>query len=461
VSAAESAAGPAGRGVPVNGIVIGAVVVAILAALWFFGRAERDVQRSAVGFAGLVEWLDDNGVEARAFTGGGFLVEGEVGLRILPLYDTDPDSDRTLPETPEELIAQTSENDLPGYVAREKIRLLPTLVILPKWRTGMRMLGVAHHDLLIPEDELDELVAQRSEPRRRVVHDPSGWSVAGSDYGMIGLHHAQTLADSGCQPIIGSQAAMLLGRCKLGPSGDKLGPSGDGKAGAGDDDGAFWLLADPDLMDNHGLALAGNAGVALDFVREAAGGGPVVLDLSDHVATVDPDWLDEQRERSWEDLARLVEWPFGVVWIAFAGLAALVLWRALVRYGPVEAAEDGEAMRASREVSIDAKARLLRLADHDAALMRLHFASRLQQLAAELLGPHRPAGADPLALLTGLVGRRRPELARELADSARLPDAPRGRVHARPGDLLGRLDRFEDCIVRIRDEFGRAAGAGG
>lgn len=451
MSAEESAAGPAGRARPVNAIIIGAVVLAVLAGLWLFGRGEREVQRSAVGFAGLVAWLDENGVEARAFTGGGFLVEGEVGLRVLPLHDTDLTTERVPPETPEALVAQTSETDLDLDVVADKIALLPTLVILPKWRSGVRVLGAAHRDLLIPDRELNRLVGQLPEAGGRVQRDPAGYIEVDAPPGRIGLFHPQVLADSGCEAVIGTDARMLLGRCPL--------PAPEDEDSARPDH--FWLLADPDLMNNHGLALAGNAGVALGFVRGAAGGGPVVLDLSDEVATVDADWLDERRERSWEDLARLVEWPFGVVWLAFGGLAVLVLWRALVRYGPVERAEDGEAMHASREVSIDAKARLLRLADHDAALMRLHFASRLQQLAAELLGPHRPAGADPLALLTGLVGRRKPELARELAEAARLPDEPRGRAGPRADDLLGRLDRFEDCIVRIHDEFGRAAGARG
>ena len=145
------------RGTLGAGAGIGAVLLGIVALLWLFGGA-RELQRSAAGFAGLVVWLDENGIDARTFDGQGYLVRGEVGLRVLPLYDTDLAADRVPPATSEEVVAQTSEVDLDGSVVAAKVELLPTLLVLPKWRTGMRMLGAAHPDLLIPEDELARLI---------------------------------------------------------------------------------------------------------------------------------------------------------------------------------------------------------------------------------------------------------------------------------------------------------------
>ena len=426
----------------------------MVALLWLLGGGERELHRSAAGFAGLVAWLDANEVDARTFRGGGYLVQGEVGLRILPLHDTDLDRDRTYPATPEELIAQTSESDLARHVVHAKIETLPTLVVLPKWRTGMRALGTAHHALLIPGEELARLVGQIPGLSGRVRRDPAGYVEAplrgelagrGRTPGPVGLHHPQTLEGSGCEPLIGTVRDMLLGLCDFR----------DGKAGGADAGaGRFWLLADPDLMNTHGLARAGNAGAALGIVRELAAGRPVVLDLSTEVLTVAPSGAGEvQGPAEW---TRPFAWPFTMVWIGFAAVGALVLWRALTRYGPVARLYE-DAPRAAKEVSINAKARLLRLARHDRALLEAHVRHRLQGLAAELTGPHLPPGADPLAVLTRLVGRRNPELASELAEAARLPNYRRDWS----GVLLRRLDRFENALAQVRNEFGRAAGARG
>jgi hypothetical protein len=434
------------RGTLGTGAGIGAVLLGIVALLWLFGGA-RELQRSAAGFAGLVVWLDENGIDARTFDGQGYLVRGEVGLRVLPLYDTDLAADRVPPATSEEVVAQTSEVDLDGSVVAAKVELLPTLLVLPKWRTGMRMLGAAHPDLLIPEDELARLIGQirglRGQVRRAA--DYVEFSVPGNA-ARVGLYHPQTLADSGCEPLIGTAEDMLLGRC-LVPAG-KAGAAHGGSA-------SFWLLADPDLMDTHGLARAGNAALALDLVREMAAGRPVVLDLSTEVLTVERTQPDEAPD-GWKQAARLFAWPFAMVWIGFAAVSALVLWRALMRYGPVARLYE-DAPRASREVSIEAKARLLRLARHDRALLTAYIRQRLAEVAAELTGPHLPAGADPLSVLTRLAGRRSSALAEELAEAARLPEYRRDW----PDVLLRRLQRFETALAKVRDEFGRASGARG
>jgi hypothetical protein len=431
-----------------GGIAVGAALLGVLGLLWLFGGAERDLHRSAVGFAGLVAWLDANEIDARAFRGGSYLVQGAVGLRILPLHDTDLARGRRLPESSEEMIAQSSESDLSAYVVRAKIELLPTLVVLPKWRTGMRALGAAHRELLIPADELARLVGQIPGLDGRIRRDPAGYveaplqgALAGAG-APIGLHHPQTLRGSGCEPLIGTAREMLLARCALPADRDR----------ARGEISHFWLLADPDLMNTHGLTRAGNAEAALRIVQQLAAGRPVVLDLSDEVLAVQPSGPDDARE-GWRRWSRLFAWPFVMVWIGFLAVAALVLWRALTRYGPVARLHE-DAPRASKEVSIDAKARLLRLARHDRALLAAHIRHRLQQVAAELAGPHLPPGADPLAVLTRLVRRRAPELADELAEAARLPNYRRDWS----GVLLRRLDRFENALRQVRNEFGRAAG---
>ena len=452
--------------------VIGAVVIGLI---WLFsGKEDPRLHQSATGFDGVVSWYRAQEIEARSFTGGGRLVQGKVGLRILPVFDTDLDEQRVPPETREAVIAQTSEADLYRWIVYRKVKLLPTLVVLPKWRTGMRRLGVAHRSLLIPEQEINRLVGQiTGDPDARLRRDPQGyrtgkWQGEMGQAQEIGLVHAQALRGIDCVPIIGNKDAMLLAECPLPRPKDE---EPDAKDEDNDEEAnplpqfeitdyreheeTFLLLADPDLLNNHGLKLAQNAQLATAIARRFDTSQPIILDKTNFVATVDEDWQSRQHERKWEDFARMFRWPFTMIWIAFGFLGALVLWRAVTRYGPLARAYDEEP-RASKEISIAAKARLLRLANHDVALLASHIRARLAHLAAELLGPHRPVDRDPLMILTQLIERRSPELADELRAASALPKT----ATISPAEVLRRLDRFENCYDRVTHEFGRASTTG-
>lgn len=422
-------------------LVIVAVVVAVLLVLWLFNSDnKRQLERSATGFNGLVSWLRSNDIEARTFRGGGQLIEGEIGLRILPLFDVDLANERETPTSRAEVIAQTSERDLPITVFDLKIESQPSLVILPKWRHGMRMLQVAHKDLLIPEGDLNRVLRQIGAKTGKIRRDPGGFQVVSHDIAdgarEVGILHTQTIRSQICDPVLGTKDAILLGHCRLG------------------DDIEFWLLADPDLMNNHGLSLAQNAAATLGFVEGLNLEKPIIVDLTDRYLTTDGNYGQDQHERTWEDFARLFRWPFSVIWIGFLFVGGLVFWRAFTRYGPLARFYEDEP-RASKATSIAAKARLLRMSNHDAALLKTHFQARLNTLAAELLGPHRPADQNPLDIVSRLVSRKSPDLARELALSVDLS----GSAGATQGNLIGNLDRFEKCYDRINHEFGRASNA--
>jgi len=437
-------------------ILLAVGVLVLIGAMMLFGGRDQPVQRSATGMQGLVAWLRANAVPARTHTGGAPLYEGEVGLRILPLYDTDLLADRQVPTDKAGTIVQTSEVDIDRSVVRQKIRALPTLVVLPKWRTGMRALGIAHRDLLIPDTELNRLLGQIGlmGAEASIARDGTGFVRAeapvpgGAE--TLGLMHAQGIEGSRCMPRIGTASFPILLECNA--SDDASGPTpitGAGETGLGGE--RFWILADPDLIANHGLAWGENGAAFLAFVESLSLEKPVVLDLTTADWVVDPRWQRQRQERSWDDLARIFRWPFAMIWLAFAALGLLVLWRAAVRNGPVAREPDDEPM-AAKITSIDAKARLLRLADHDVALLKAHIGARLGQLASEILGPHRPQGVAPMAALRPVVRRADPALAEELDRVSQPP--------SEGADLLGHLDAFENCIDRIRDEFGRTANPG-
>jgi hypothetical protein len=298
----------------------------------------------------------------------------------------------------------------------------------------MRKLGVAHQDLLIAEQDMNRLLSQIGMPVGRVRRDPGGFADVGHDLSgealRIGVLHTQTLRNSGCKTLLGLEDAQVLVECKAF------------------DGNVFWVLSDPDLMNNHGLSRSENAAAALAIVNTFDLSMPVIVDDTNRFLTVEEGYYGgNDYERDWGDFWRMFAWPFTMIWIAFLFVGALVMWRAFVRYGPLARVYEEEP-RASKEISIAAKARLLRLSNHDGALLEAHIKARLGQLASDLLGPHRPADKDPLDVLTRLVSRKSPDLAQELAAAAAPP-------RHEGGDLLAHLDRFEDCYNKVHHEFGR------
>ena len=66
---------------PLSIVAVAIVAVVVLTS----ARKAFDLDRSAIGFDGLVTWLSKNGVEARTFAGGDRLTGDRVGLRVYPL----------------------------------------------------------------------------------------------------------------------------------------------------------------------------------------------------------------------------------------------------------------------------------------------------------------------------------------------------------------------------------------
>ena len=84
------------------------------------------MRRSPAGLDGLQVWLATNGASAQNFAGGWLMDQTAVGLLVVPLYDTLPDSERSSPRTKEELLLQQDEYDLATAVVLEKAERVPT-----------------------------------------------------------------------------------------------------------------------------------------------------------------------------------------------------------------------------------------------------------------------------------------------------------------------------------------------
>lgn len=418
-------------------LLIGAILAAVIGIFWYAaGQQQQNLRHSPTGLDGLAIWLRDHDQITRNFAGGWVIDPDTVGLRLLPLYDSDITAPRIPPKTQQELLFQQDEYDQKKSIVVEKIKAVPTLVILPKWRSGVRLTGLAHPALLVnPARTQDVLhaIAGAKVGRLQLAEQAFtdvAWS--GSDDAPLNarFYAAQTFEGLGCTPVLGEPGQMILGKCPV-PGSD---PQQD-----------VLILSDIDLLSNHGMRLGDNAEIAHQLLDDLAGENQVLIDYSRDV-WVRKTLQSKRPERTWEDLARFFEYPFSILWVGSVILMGLFLWRAAVRYGPIQRAfSDGPG--ASKTVSIDARAHLLRLADQDGSLVGDYVETRIATVAVRLFGPQLGlhGGAEP-ALLR-LLNRTAPQ------DAARLQQLL---SHARAlpattsaNEAIGFVHEFERLLESI------------
>lgn len=395
--------------------------------------AAPDLDRSILGSQGLVAWLNDSGVPVETASPYANRSATELSLRIQPILDSHLYTrDAELVGSP----ARQSLQDLDAWVIEENLRTLPTLTILPKWRGGAMDSSVVHRNLLIGPIELRQLVAQLRR-ELRVVRTP-GLVEATVDIGeplRIALFQPQLFArdslGSECVEKVGLPQGALIVECL---------PDGDRKR--------HLLLSDPDLMNNHGLALAQNARFAQRWIvalQADLGGKPVYMDRLNRISVDSPESYAQAPET--HDFPPLLRWPLPIFWALGAVVLLLAFWRGARRFGP-PLPDDSGAVEPSKTAAIDAKARLLRLSGDDARMVGDYVRARMFALAAGVYGPSGANEAGVERFLTRL-GTFAPDLARDFARSARsLTDAPQGAA------LYQELTRFRELLGKVKDELG-------
>jgi hypothetical protein len=434
----ETAAAPEMPKPSLETVIIALICVVALAAGWYvLSQQQQSLRRSPSGLDGLQAWLSSNGVGAQSFAGGWLMDQTGVGLLIVPLYDTDLDTARTHAASEEDLLRQQDEYDLQRNIIAQKAAKVPVMIVLPKWRSGMRLTGLAHPDLLV---EAQRVAATLGKMFGGIDLDRTHAAVPFTEFAYRStedeelrarVYAAQTLRGEGCRPVIGTREAMLLADCPF----------------LWTDDGEVTrvlVLADPDLVNNHGLRLGDNARIALDLLKSRAGERNVVIDYSSD------DWLRDPvtappRERSWDDLARFFGPPFLTLWAGAAIVLALFVWRGALRGGPVR--PDDGSPNAGKMVAVRARARLMRLSGQDGALIRDYAAARLAATASSLFGPAQARHFSGEDSFLDYAARRHPAEAprlRAVLDDIRgLP----ARLPAAEG--IHHIDRLEQVLELI------------
>lgn len=319
------------------------------------------LSKSAVGFAGLVELLGDEGAPVTISRSLHPDREGRPSLLVLtPGLTTNPRAVLALHATGLELIV------LPKWLA------LPDEAH-PGWVSSQGLGFGGVEGLLQALDKTDHVLRRqgRFRPVLRATKDflSPAWTIrAGA------IDNLQSIAgpDKGWVSVVQDQDGETLVAKKAGAE--------------------IYLLTDPDLLDNHGLAQLANAQAATGLIDVLRGGfEPVTFDVT---------LSGFARTRSVLKLA--FEPPFLAATLCALAAAGLMGLHAATRFGP--------PLRPAPAFAFGKRP----LADNSAALMRLvkreyrmaaGYAALTRTLAARAAGAPRDLDDDQLDALLDRLGR--------------------------------------------------------
>jgi hypothetical protein len=173
----------------------------------------------------------------------------------------------------------------------------------------------------------------------------------------------------GLQPIIGDADHMLVGQIT-------------------ENKRKIWVLADPDVISNHGLAQPGNAALAVAMIeRLRRGTGNIVFDETIHGFVNAPA----------SPLLLLFRFPFVMATIQGAIAIALLLWATLGRFGTPQPAPS--PISAGRQALLQNIAKLIEFTGHREVMVKRYVVETVRDVARQL---HAPRGLATAALVEWL-----------------------------------------------------------
>jgi hypothetical protein len=237
------------------------------------------------------------------------------------------------------------------------------LVVLPKWygsvERGKRWIEDAH---LLPVGDV-AAVLQALDLDDAELHRAAGPS--------------DGLAPGSLRPVIREPqlvASQALTAIVADPRGDRL-------LGRRDrDDSELYLLSDPDVLNNFGLRHPENARFVFQLIDGLRDGGPVVIDETLHGYARTPSLVHA-----------LLGFPLVLATLQVLVCAVLVVWAAMVRFGPRRAAPPPIAP--GKDFLIRNTAALLHYGGHHAHALRRYLALSVAAVRHALHAPALPPSA--------------------------------------------------------------------
>lgn len=418
-------------------LLILVLIVAGIAGLFALANSaeNRRLDNSVIGINGLPHFFDQNDVAYKRAHPRLSPHVDDLGLRILPLYDLNLAASSLPPQNEHDLFFQTDMRDIFAEDLFTKLRELPTLLVLPKWVRGTIDNKTAYKGTLIPITRYRLLLGQLELGNLRLLRGANDMASKGGVSLFLPQVFDPNSLSPDCKPIRMFGAGVLIARCAL----DKNQTS------------YFYLLSDPDLINNHGLAVGQNGTTLLDLLQQLSppGGHPVYIDTSpDLLVTVGND-RDERREysRSASDFARFFAPPLDALWAMLLIVTGILMWRGSVRFGPVQTDRENNPEQSKSE-AIATNARLLRLTGHDGNLVADFVRGQLAELARQTFGA--AAGQTAVSRYFAFLARRDADLARAFQTSATKlinqgPTMPRARLSAELANYRTLLESVTDA----------------
>jgi hypothetical protein len=178
------------------------------------------------------------------------------------------------------------------------------------------------------------------------------------------------------RPIIGNATGMLLGQFATR-------------------DRKVWILSDPDVIANHGLARAGNAAVAVALINRLRGrAGNVVFDETIHGFELAPA----------NPFALLFRFPFVMATIQAVLATALLLWATLGRFGTPQPAPP--SINAGRQGLLENVAKLVEFTGHQDVMVKRYVLETLRDTGRQLHAPRGLSTADLIGWLQRVAAAR-------------------------------------------------------
>lgn len=429
---------------PSNGpmFIVGGLLVAgfLLLTLFAQGSNDRRLTSSPIGVKVLGPWLQQSDIQARSSHPRLHPSIEDLGLRVLPLYDLNMQDSSPAPVTLEDRLNSGNQRDISLGIYLTKIREIRTIVLLPKWRGALTETGIAHEQAMIPLDDFDELLPQIGLSGVRLRRSGAEFiKTVQQDGSELALFHAQTFDPDtipktcSTQIDLGDGALVILCRHKK-------------------EDYSVYFVSDPDLMNNHGLAVADNAAFVATFLQHLLKEDKraVYIDRSpDLLTTSDRDDERQDYDRGFAEFTRFFDYPFSMFWAILLITLAALYWRGAKRFGPL-VIDNPHARKHSKRAAISVQARLLRLSGNDGRMVADFVRSKLQGLSHHSFG--RDLGQDAEARFLALLGRRDPALAEAFSAVTKSlihngPDMPAHQLHVQ-------LASFNALLQKVMEHHG-------
>jgi hypothetical protein len=334
---------------------IAAAVLTFLVSLYFMGNSEQSTEtvgastfsRSAIGYAGIADVLQK---------------------LDMPVLKSRSDSLGKVTPGGVLVIAEPLSGAKNEDIMRTLLKADTILLILPKWvgRPSESKPGWISEAVPVNQDAASwalRLVAPKAD---LADVDTADWTtnalkITPNVEAPIRLMHGDRL-----QPIIGNADGMLLGQIR-------------------DRNRNIWVLSDPDIISNYGLARSGNAALAVAIIeRLRSGSGSIVFDETIHGFIAQPA----------NPLLLLFRFPFVMATIQGAIAIGLLLWATLGRFGTPQPAP--AALSAGRQGLLENIAKLVDITGHREVMIKRYVLETLRDVGRQL---HAPRGLSTAALI--------------------------------------------------------------